>query len=186
MSERQKLVVLIVLMIVAAIVWWGYALDRQAAPSQSVEVLQNFKVLAVDNPGIHWKELESARKTEYKSNGRNPFSVIKPPTPREIEDRNKDAQKPQPAPVVTPPPPATEAHLPPNLKFFGYGTVPNGTPRRAFFTDGDDVYVVPEGETLLGRYRILKVGNTNLEFQEISSGLHGTVVLEEPAPSPNA
>jgi hypothetical protein len=184
MKEKQKLVVLIIL----AVIVWGYTLNKRSAPSQSVAVLQNFKVLAVDNPGIHWKELEIARKTEYKSNGRNPFSVIKPPTPQEIAERNNaDAQKPQPGPVVpTPPPQPTEAHLPPNLKFFGYGTVPNGSPRRAFFTDGDDVYIVPEGETLLGRYRILKVGNTNLEFQEISSGLHGTVILEEPAPSPSA
>jgi len=187
MKEKQKLIVLILLVVVAVIVW-GYTLNKPSAPSEPVAVLQNYKLLAVENPKLHWDNLDRAQKTEYKSNGRNPFSVIKPPTPQEIAARNKaDAQKPQPGPVVQPPPPQpTVAVLPPNLKFFGYGTVPNGTPRRAFFTDGDDVYIVPEGETLLGRYRILKVGNTNLEFQEISSGLHGTAVLEEPAPSPNA
>jgi hypothetical protein len=88
--------------------------------------------------------------------------------------------------VPLPPPVQTEAKLPPNLKYFGYGTVPEGSPRRAFFTDGDDVYVVTEGDTLLGRYRILRVGNASLEFQEISSGLHGSTPLEEQAGSPSA
>ncbi len=90
--------------------------------------------------------------------------------------------------MIVPQPPAapTQAFLPQNLKYFGYGTVPKGTARRAFFTDGDDVYIVTEGDTLLGRYRILKVGNANLEFQEISSGLHGTTPLEEQAASPSA
>jgi hypothetical protein len=44
---------------------------------------------------------------------------------------------------------------------------------------------VSEGDTLLGRYRILKVGNSNLEFQEISSGLPGTMPLEELAAPPS-
>jgi len=76
--------------------------------------------------------------------------------------------------------------VPPNLKFFGYGTIPTGSPRRAFITDGEDIFIVSEGDTLLGRYRILKVGNSNLEFQEISSGLPGSMPLDEQAAPPSA
>jgi hypothetical protein len=75
-----------------------------------------------------------------------------------------------------PPPPLT---LPPNLKFFGYATVPVDGARRAFFTDGEEVFIVGEGETLLGRFRILKVDNANLEFEEVSTGRRGTAALEE-------
>jgi len=71
------------------------------------------------------------------------------------------------------------------MKFFGYGTVPNGTSRRAFLSDGDEVYIVAEGETLLGRFRIVKVNNTNLEFEEISTGRRNTVALsQEDQPPP--
>ncbi len=187
MKQKQQVIVLVVLVIVAALIWtfeW-----RTAAPSvQTANFIQDYKVLAVENPQIHWGELERAQKTEYKSNGRNPFSMIVPPTPQEVQRKADEAAKLQPQqPIVSvAPPPPTKASLPPNLKYFGYGTVPNGTPRRAFFTDGDDVYVVTEGDTLLGRYRILKVGNTNLEFQEISSGLPGTAPLEEQAAPPSA
>jgi hypothetical protein len=72
------------------------------------------------------------------------------------------------------------------VKFFGYGTVPNGSGRRAFFTDGEDIYIVAEGELLLNRFRILKIGNANLEYEEVSSGLRGTANLEEQGAPPSA
>lgn len=186
MKERNKLAILVVLAVAAALVW-KYALHNQPSPSQTTTSLESMPVLAVENPQIRWAELTRAQETEYKSNGRNPFSMIKPPSPAdEAKKREKPKPVPVPVPVQADPPAPTVATLPPNIKFFGYGAVPAGSPRRAFFTDGDDVYVVPEGDTLLGRYRILKIGNTNLEFQEISSGLRGTAILEEPAQTPNA
>ncbi len=60
------------------------------------------------------------------------------------------------------------------MKFFGYGTMPNGTSRRAFLTDGDEVYIVGEGDTLLGKFRVMKIGNANLDFEEIASGRRGS------------
>jgi hypothetical protein len=180
MKQKQQVIVLGVLVVVAALVW-SFEWRKQAPSAQTMDSIQNYKVLAVENPQIRWPELERARKTEYKSNGRNPFSTIAPPTPQEQEAKLKlaaEAKNLAPAP----PPAPTEAKLPANFKYFGYGMVPTGTARRAFITDGEDVYIVTEGETLLGRYRILKVGNSNLEFEEISSGLHGSTPLEEQQP----
>jgi Tfp pilus assembly protein PilP len=184
MKQKHQVMVLAVLVVVAVLIWtleW-----RQKTPSmQTAAFIEDYKVLAVENPQIRWPELERAQKTEYKSNGRDPFSTKAPPTPEEIRDENKNAGS-TPPPPPPPPPKPTTASLPANLKYFGYGTIPNGTPRRAFITDGDDVYIVSEGDTLLGRYRIVKVGNTNLEFQEISSGLPGTTPLDEQAAPPSA
>jgi hypothetical protein len=73
--------------------------------------------------------------------------------------------------------------LPPNFKFFGFGTVPNGSPRRAFLSDGEEVYVVAEGETFLGRFRILKIGNATIDFEEISSGRQGRANMEDAGPT---
>ncbi|HEY2546958.1 MAG TPA: hypothetical protein VGI46_12900 [Candidatus Acidoferrum sp.] len=186
MKQKQQVIVLAVLVVVAVLIWtleW-----RQKTPSlQTIAFLDDYKVLAVENPQIRWPELERAQKTEYKSNGRNPFSPNMPLTAAErIQNEKDNIAKNTPPPPPPPPPPPTRATLPPNLKYFGYGTIPNGTPRRAFITDGDDVYIVSEGDTLLGRYRIVKVGNTNLEFQEISSGLPGTTPLDEQAAPPSA
>jgi len=185
MKQKHQIIVLVVLVIVAALVW-GFELRNRAPNAVTASFIQEYKPLGEDNPQIRWDELKRAQGTEYKSNGRNPFSPIAPPSPDDVKKEN-DAKLNQPPPPPPPlPPPPTRAQAPANLKFFGYGTIPSGSPRRAFITDGEDIFIVSEGDTLLGRYRILKVGNSNLEFQEISSGLPGTMPLEEQAAPPSA
>ena len=183
MKQSQQVILLVVLVVIAGFVW-SFERNKHTPAMQSAISIQNYKVLAVENPQIRWPELERAQKTEYKSSGRNPFSLIVPPSQAEVQKAKAAKQRTPPPPP--PPPPPTEAKLPPNLKYFGYGTVPTGSPRRAFITDGEDVYIVTEGDTLLGRYRILKIGNADLEFQEISSGLPGKAPLEEQAAPPSA
>ena len=178
MKQKQQVIVLVVLVVAAAVIW-SFEWRTQTPSMQTASLIHDYRVLAVENPQIRWGELKRAQETEYKSNGRNPFSMIAAPTAEQVRQKRaaEDVQNLPPPTLPTPPKP-TRASLPANLKYFGYGTVPNGTPRRAFFTDGEDVYVVTEGDTLLGRYRILKVGNSNLEFLEISIGLPGTAPLE--------
>jgi hypothetical protein len=182
MKQKNQIIVLVVLVVVAGLVW-AFEWNKETPAVQTANSIQNYQVLAEEDPQIHWDVLKSAQATEYKSNGRNPFSVIAPPTPKEVQDQKDKAAAlaNQPQVLAPIPPPPTVAKLPPNLKFFGYGNVPIGSTRRAFFSDGEDVYIVLEGETLLGRYRILKIGNTNVEFQEITSGLPGTAPLDEQA-----
>jgi hypothetical protein len=176
MNQKSQIAVLIALLVVAPLVWY-FRPANPAVIADTAAIVQSYPPLAVDNPQLHWWKLEASRKSEYKSNGRNIFSPAGPvhtlpsPKPKPV-DQNSVPQSPPP-----PPPPPT---LP--VKFFGYGTVPQGGSRRAFFTDGDEVHIVGEGETLLGRYRILKVGNANLEFEEISTGRRGSAVLEEQGP----
>jgi hypothetical protein len=185
MKQKQQIIVLVALIVVAALVW-GFELRSRSTNAVTTSFIQDYKPLGEDNPQIRWGELKRAQETEYKSNGRNPFSMIAPPSPEDVKKQNDAKLNAPPPPLPPPPPKPTTAQAPPNLKFFGYGTVPNGTPRRAFLTDGEDIFIVSEGDTLLGRYRIIKVGNSNLEFQEISSGLPGTMPLEEQAAPPSA
>ena len=56
--------------------------------------------------------------------------------------------------------------------------------RRAFFNDGDDVYVIGVGETLLGRFRLMQIGNNTAEMEEVATGRTATLTMtEEPGPS---
>ena len=180
MKHRKQIIALVVLLVIAGVVWY-YERNDSTAPSGTAFVAQNYQLLSIENPQIRWQKLEASRKTEYKSSGRNPFSkVAAPPTsPNDPRAPKSDPYRKQ-GPELPPPPPPLQP--PPGLKFFGYGTVPNGTLRLAFLTDGEEVQIVAEGQTLQGRYRILKINNTNLEFEEISSGRRATMPLvEEPA-----
>ena len=172
MKQKQQIGVFLVLMVVGATVWFGTYRGRPV----DAFILKDDFALNVDNPRIRLDEIERARKTEYKSSGRNPFSAIQVPPPRVVPPEKKPAAPigPQLPPAPPPPPPLT---LPSNVKFFGLGTVPSS--RLAFFTDGEEVYVVAEGEVLMKRFRILRIGNASVEFEEISSGRTATAPLEE-------
>lgn len=175
MKQSTQILVLMGLLIVAAVVWfWGNR--RSPVVVGTGTVARDFSPLKVENPALHWWKLQASQQTEYKSAGRDLFSEVAPPPPNSQQSGAKGPQQPvQPGP---PPPPAAP-QLPANLKFYGYGTVPVGTPRLAFFTDGTDVFIVGEGDVLMGRYRILKIGNASLEFEEIGTGRRGSATLED-------
>ena len=183
MKQKRQVIALVILVFVAALVW-GYEWKGQPpADPTPLSIIEVYKGLAEQDSRLHWDNLDRAQKTEYKCCVRNLFSAIAP-LPPQSQTKTKPKDTP---PVLVPqtPPPPTYAVLPANLKYFGFGAVPVGSPRRAFITDGEEIYIVPEGDTLLGRYRILRVGPANLEFQEISTGLHGMAPLEEQAAPPS-
>jgi hypothetical protein len=182
MNERNKVIALAVLVVVAVLVWY-YERSGDSVTATSAQYGEmSYKPLAVENPALQRDKQSASQKTEYKGSGRDLFSEIAPPPPvdqQKVVEQRRVAQGPQPEP---PPPPPV---LPGNMKFFGYGTIPNGTAKRAFLTDGDNIYIVGEGDTLLGKYRVTKIGNANLDFEEIASGRHGSTQLtEEPVAAP--
>jgi hypothetical protein len=175
MKEKNQIIALIGLLVVGAMVWfWNSHQNPTAAGAGSIAAA--YAPMSVENPAIQSWKIGKVQKTEYKSSGRDPFSAVAPPPPQPKVPGPGDKNF-----VPTPPPPPPPPELP--AKFYGYGTVPNGTARRAFLTDGDEVYIVAEGDTFLSRYRILKIGNATIEFEEISSGRQGKANLEDAGPS---
>jgi hypothetical protein len=176
-KNKRQLAVLSVLVLIAGLIWFRYFEgDKQTVTADVGVAAQNVPLLQVENDQLHFPGVERARKTEYKSAGRNIFSAVAPPplVVKPGKATREPYKQPMPEPPLPPPPPPV---LP--VKFFGYGVVPNGTARIAFFTDGEEIYTVGEGEILLKRFRILKIGNASLEFEDISTGLHGTAKLED-------
>jgi hypothetical protein len=183
MKQKKQLAVLVVLLLTAGVIWFLYFdHDKSVVTADASSATQNYQPLGVDNPQLHNGPVDKARKTEYKSGGRNIFSRDLPPPPPSKEATRKLNEEREKVVQQAPPPPPTVSPLP--VKFFGFGTVPNGTKRLAFFTNGEDVYVVGEGELLLNRFRIIRIGNANVEYEEISTGLRGTAPLEDQGGTP--
>jgi len=196
-KQKRQIAVLIVLLVIAAVGWlWNSrGENRPNSTDHHGLIAQNAPIVGVQDPQIRLEEIGRARQAEYKSSGRSIFSEVAQPAA---------TAGPHPAPKPTgpvpnacgivgqgpcppaPPPPPPVCKLPTNVKFFGYGVVPNGTSRRAFFTDPEGaVQVVSEGEVLMNRFRVLKIGNANLEFEDVSSKCTvGSAPLEEQAGNP--
>jgi hypothetical protein len=184
MKQKRQLIALIVLGGIAAVVW---SFEWRGDPSNSdpYNILAKYEPLGEKSQSLHWGELELAQKTEYKSSGRSLFTAVAVPAAADPAHPIKPVEKPfEPQGPPAPKPGPTTSSLPPNLKYFGYA-IPKGEPRKAFFTDGEATWVLKEGDTLAGRFRIVHINNNNVEFQEISSGLPGKTPLEEQAAPPS-
>jgi len=181
MNQKKQLVVLVALLLTAGFIWFLYFNNsKPVVTADARPATQNYQPIGVDNPQLHKDGVEKARKTEYKSSGRN---IFRPEVPLPSAPKYDKKHAPPPPPPPPPPPEPTVAPLP--AKFFGFGTIPNGTAKVAFLSGAEgDIYVLKEGELLLNRFRILRIGNTSLEYEEVSTGLRGTAPLVEEQAAP--
>jgi len=115
---------------------------------------------------------------QYKGTHRNIFSATAPPPPP-VEVKAAE-NVPPPPPVPTGPPPLTV-----EAKYFGYATDAMGNNRRAFFAtaNNEEVVIAGEGDTFLRRFRVVRLTNTTADVEDIASGRHATMTLEEPGPN---
>ncbi len=180
MNQKKQVVVLVVLLLTAGFIWFLYFdHNRPIVTADARPAAQTYRPMGVDNDQLHKDGVEKARKTEYKSSGRNIFSRELPPLPK------PKIQVPDPKVPDVPPLPVIPTVPPLPAKFFGFGTIPNGTAKVAFLSGAEgDIYVLKEGELLLNRFRILRIGNANLDYEEVSTGLRGTAPLVEEQAAP--
>jgi hypothetical protein len=179
MTDKKKIYLVVSLFLTAIPVYW---MNRSEGPVTAGAIASDRLVpLQVGDPSLRLDLLEHARSRDYSGDHRNIFGLAPPPpSPKEIA-KIAEAKKfrnigPQPPP---PPPPVTVP-----ATFFGYALDPQSGKRRAFFTNGEDVFIVEEGGMLLNHFRLVKIGNNSADLEETASGRHATVPLTEPAASP--
>jgi hypothetical protein len=78
--------------------------------------------------------------------------------------------KPTPEPVKPPPPPIP-------LKFYGFNTLKQGA-KRAFFLEGDDIFVAGEGELIKNRYKVVRIGVNSAVVEDTTNQNQQTLPLE--------
>lgn len=183
MSRRAQIVTLCSLLAVFGVVLYVEVFNTSSGnvpvPAPT-EALGRYVPLPVENPALRVDELERLRKIEYTGVHRNIFSPTVPPPPApKLTPAQIKAQ--QIALANQPPPPPPPLDVP--ATFFGYVTDARTGLKQAFFTDGDDVFIAGEGELLLGRFRVLKIGNDTAEVEEISSGRRATLTMQNIEPT---
>src|SRR5258708_30300832 len=105
MNQKKQLIVLVVLLLPAGFIWFLYFNNsKPVVTADARPATQNYQPIGVDNPQLHKDGVEKARKTEYKSIGRNIFSRELPPPPAPKYDKTP------PAPPAPPPPPPPPPH----------------------------------------------------------------------------
>jgi hypothetical protein len=92
-----------------------------------------------------------------------------PPLPKPPAPIGGEAAVKPPAPPATPIP----------LKFYGYSNTPRNGPKRAFFLDGEDIFVAGENEMIRNRYKIIKIGINSAVVEDTTNKNQQTLPLIE-------
>jgi len=135
------------------------------------------------DPSIHLEKLEDF-DPGTPLNTRNMFSA-EGVSERVVAARNSKSRTAGSSAIITPgnpPPPASRPVTTPtviiNLKFFGTKTDLRYKRRQGFFADGDEVYLASEGDLVANRYRILRIGDSSAEIEELSSKTRRQITLQ--------
>jgi len=176
--ERSLVGVLVVLAAASALIYFFNNRGSSNA-SSAISVEGDYKPIAVENPSLRMDLLEGLRHVEYTGSHRNIFSETPPPHVETAAERKHREETAPPPFVPGPPPPPPPVQV--NLKFYGYMDDARTGARRAFFTNGEDIFIAGIGDTLENRLRVTRIGNDTVELMEISSSRRTTVPIEQDA-----
>ncbi len=152
----------------------------------SLKLAEGTDVSAID-PTLHLGLLAKLRNLPMEGGARSVFkegAAPAPPAPDPVTIKpgpivakaggpaNADPAKPAGPPTPPPPPPIP-------LKFYGYANQQRGGPKRAFFLEGDDIFVAGENETVHNRYKIIKIGVNSAVVEDTTDKHQQTLPLVE-------
>lgn len=151
----------------------------------SLKLPEGTDVSAID-PTLHLGLLAKLQNLPMEGGSRSVFKEGAPPPPppspvsikpgpmvaKAGGTANGDPAKPAGPPPKPPPPPIP-------LKFYGYANQQRGGPKRAFFLEGDDIFVAGENETVHNRYKIIKIGVNSAVVEDTTDKHQQTLPLVE-------
>ena len=121
--------------------------------------------LAALDPTLRLDLLEKVREGKYGGGARNIFQFYTPPPPKPVANPLLPSSSIKPSsPSSSAPPPVT---IP--LKFYGVASRPGSPEKKAFLTEGDDIYVGQEGEVIDKNYKITRIGVNSIEIEDIQT-----------------
>lgn len=158
----------------------GPALRKTAVRSTSQEFRPKLPTRPEDRPNyttvdptLRLDLLAKVQAVEPEGGSRSlfAFSTAPPPPPdgKVTQVAAIHPTRPMIGPQRPPPPPVKPPEPPPppiTLKFYGYSAPRAGGQKRAFFLDGEDIFVAAEGEMVKKRYRVVQIGVNSVVMED--------------------
>lgn len=139
------------------------------------------------DPTLHLDVIAKLRDEPLEGGARSIFDFGAPPAPKTLPVVAPIKPGPggpgtaKPAPPPTPAAPAKPVIPPIPLKFYGYVDA-SGAIRRAFFMQGDDIFVAGENDTVNNRYKILHLTANSAIVEDMTTKNQQTLPLVEELP----
>jgi hypothetical protein len=151
---------------------------KRAAPTQQAQSL---------DPTIRLDLLRAVEDIKYEGKGRNIFKAELDAPPPKLNDPNLKCK-------VTPDAPGCPGYdpckanptikgcplykEPINLKFFGFANHP-GERKKVFLSQGEDVFIAGEGDTVNRRYRVMHIGVNSVDIKDVLNDNTQTIPLTQ-------
>jgi hypothetical protein len=172
---RTWLLVLLAIALVGLVAYWMWPTPVPAPPPQNAQRTRSARSGASTNDGISPDDLKvrldalQAKQVDPSDSERNPFRFKPPPAPP--APKPVTALPTVPPPPTTPPPPV----IPPiPLKFMG--TVEGPGVKLAALTDCKGfTYSGREGETIDGRYRLVRIQTESIIIEYVNGTGRSTI-----------
>jgi hypothetical protein len=158
----------------------------------SLKLKEGTDVSRID-PTLQLDLLAKLRNTPMEGGARSIFEFGQPPPPPPPKvDPIKMPVRPPVVAGAKPPtksdkegkgPGAVAGGAPIPLKFYGYSDSPRNGPKRAFFLDGDDIFVAGENDLIRNRYKIIRIGVNSAVVEDTTTKKEQTLPLIEELPS---
>ena len=124
------------------------------------------------DPELRYDWLRASEDTKYEGKGRNIFSA-QAPIPEPVDNGATDKKDIEEAGPPQPPPPP-----PINLKFFGFASKP-GEAKKVFLSQGEDVFIASEGDTVNRRYKVVRISPMSVEIEDQMNNNHQNIPLTQ-------
>jgi hypothetical protein len=142
----------------------GVAAKRMASTSSSLD------------PTLDESAMLRTESLVYSGSGRNIFSAISMPMAMAIPSNVPKARPGVTLPVMPPMPVGPPPPPPINLRYFGTAVRLNGR-KQAFLLSGEDVYLAAEGDIVARKYRIVSIGVSGIQVEDLAYGETQTLPL---------
>jgi len=111
------------------------------------------------DPTLRLDRLAASQKVQYEGGRRNIFRMEEPPIPIKgpvvpVVPEQQLAREPQYVP-----PPIT-------VKFYGFSSR-LGEAKKVFLADGDDIFVVTEGDVINRKYKVVQIMNSTVVIEDL-------------------
>ena len=132
---------------------------RTSSPSRDGTLSQ--QQLAALDPTLRVDLLERSKHVKYAGESRNIFQFYTPPPP------SAPATAPRiESSVPARPSPSAPQPLDIPLKFYGVASRPGTSHKKAFLTDGEDIFIGEEGDLIAKRYKIIQIRMNSIEMED--------------------
>jgi hypothetical protein len=125
---------------------------------------------------------EGGSRNLFQFGAAAPKELPKTPEPKiQVVAKMFDYPRPLPPPPPKPADPPPPPEPPINMKYYGVATKQIDGKRTAFFLDGDEIVLAPEGSIVKKKYRVVRVGATSVVMENTENRKQQTLPLAEDA-----